>query len=126
MAAPASGCVRTAQPPVVQLGSALDCARRELAERVAGKSICTGQDDELFFEAGLHPKRADALCAGCDVREDCFRLAVIDEAVSIVRNRGSVQRDVVGVRGGRTSKARRPHVTVLVRQLRTRSPGASA
>lgn len=126
MAAPNSGCIEVDLPTEPRTGSTLDRVRRELADQVADKGLCTGRDDDLYFEPSLHPKRADALCAGCGVRETCFRLAVIDEALSIVRNRGSVHRDVVGVRGGRTSKARRPYVAELVRQLRARSPGVSA
>jgi WhiB family transcriptional regulator, redox-sensing transcriptional regulator len=40
---------------------------------------CLGLDPELFFpESGVSPAEAKAVCAGCQVRDDCLGLALAE------------------------------------------------
>ncbi len=53
----------------------------ELVNRPAWhrRAACRGSGTDLFFpERGQSTERAKALCAGCEVREQCLSVAVAD------------------------------------------------
>lgn len=91
--------------------------RRVLADRVAHRGMCAGQNDAEWFESSVTPAQARSLCSGCWVREACFRLAVLDDTMDLFTNGGSIQK-LAGVRGGLTARTRVQHVKALLRRLR--------
>lgn len=62
---------------------------------------CIDHDRELFFSKGVDTIKALSICSQCPVKDDC-----LEWALSIERNLPDPIRDVWGVYGGKTRKAR--------------------
>jgi len=65
------------------------------------QALCKQYDRDLFFSKGADTIKALSICARCPVREEC-----LDWALSIEMKLPDIQRDVWGVYGGKTRKAR--------------------
>jgi hypothetical protein len=125
MASPPSARNSRLDAPRLRLLRKIAHDRRIFADQVAREGRCKGRNDAQWYESGLNPREADALCSGCWVREACFRLAVLDDTMDLFANGGSI-RKVAGVRGGFTAKRRVPHVKALLKKLRPPKKARSA
>ncbi|MEU6789979.1 WhiB family transcriptional regulator [Nonomuraea angiospora] len=107
--------------PLPPLDLRLRAEARGLVEKIDERGVCVGSNDNRWFARGMTRRRARLLCDPCPVREDCLRLAVIEEALSIHVHGGSVH-DLCGARGGVTGPARSKPVKELVDQLKADKP----
>lgn len=94
---------------------------RSLAAKITSAGLCVRSNDDAWFQLYPTERKARALCAGCPVIAACFRSAVIEDALTLVNNGGTLE-DLATVRGGRPPNARRPYVLALMKQIRQAAP----
>ncbi|MER7363248.1 hypothetical protein [Nonomuraea wenchangensis] len=90
---------------------------RSLTERVNESGICAGSHDDRWVAQGLTRRKARLLCEPCTVRDECLRVTVIEEALSIYVYGGSVH-SLHGARGGVLGSERSKQVKALVEALK--------
>ncbi|TMR99485.1 hypothetical protein [Nonomuraea basaltis] len=90
---------------------------RTLAEKVNEGGICVGSQDNRWVEQGLTRRKARLLCEPCELRTDCLRMTIIEEALSLYVYGGSIH-SLHGARGGLLGSARAKPVKELVEAIK--------
>ncbi|MEV6154886.1 hypothetical protein AB0L53_31555 [Nonomuraea sp. NPDC052129] len=115
--APKTADQEIAKPPPPPLEHQLCVEVRTLAEKVNEGGVCVGSHDDRWVQQGLTRRKARLLCEPCDVRDDCLRMTVIEEALSIHVYGGSIH-NLHGARGGVLGSGRTEPVKELVEALK--------
>lgn len=103
--------------PALPLDHQLCAEVRSLADKVNESGFCAGSHDDRWVAQGLTRRKARLLCEPCTVRDECLRMTVVEEALSIYVYGGSIH-NLHGARGGVLGSDRAKQVKALVEALR--------